>query len=54
MENDNFLFDEQAIQDERLLNLETRVLDVENSTEGNQMELTTFCLNVFIEFTEFS
>ena len=41
LENDNFLFDEQVIQDERLLNLETRVLDVENSIEGNQIEITT-------------
>ena len=36
----NFLFDEQVIQDERLLGLENRVLDNENDVEGT--ERTTF------------
>ena len=30
----NFLFDEQVIQDERLLGLENRVLGVENGVDG--------------------
>ena len=30
----NFLFDEQVIQDERLLSLENRMLDVENNVDG--------------------
>ena len=34
-EDVDFLFDEQVIQDERLLGLENRVLDVENQVEGN-------------------
>ena len=34
-EDVDFLFDEQVIQDERLLRLENRVLDVENQVEGN-------------------
>ena len=30
VENDNFLFDEQVIQDDRLVNLEERALNLEN------------------------
>ena len=35
-ENVDFLFAEQVIQDERLLNLETRALVVENDVEGRE------------------
>ena len=31
----DFLFDEQVIQDERLLGLENRLLDAENEVEGH-------------------
>ena len=31
----DFLFEEQIIQDERLLGVENRVLDVENGVDGN-------------------
>ena len=31
----DFLFEEQIIQDERLLGVENRVLDVENGVEGH-------------------
>ena len=38
-ENVDFLFEEQVIQDERLLGLETRMLDVENVVEGDNFIL---------------
>ena len=34
-ENVDFLFDEQVIQDERLLGLENRMLDVKSQVEGD-------------------
>ena len=34
VENDYFLFDEQVIQDERLLNLEDRMLSTENNVDS--------------------
>ena len=37
-ENVDFLFEEQVIQDERLLNLETRALLVENDVEGRELQ----------------
>ena len=42
-ENVDFLFDEQVIQDERLLGLENRVLDVENNVDGRNPLLFIFC-----------
>ena len=41
-ENVDFLFAEQVIQDERLLNLETRALVVENDVEGKEATETHF------------
>ena len=43
-DNVDFLFAEQVIQDERLLNLETRALVVENDVEGKEATetLTSF------------
>ena len=41
-ENVDFLFAEQVIQDERLLNLETRALVVENDVEGKELTETDF------------
>ena len=37
-ENVDFLFAEQVIQDERLLNLEIRALEVENDVEGRELQ----------------
>ena len=36
-ENDNFLFDEQVIQDERLLNLEMETETIEEEVEGRSI-----------------
>ena len=38
-EDVDFLFEEQVIQDERLLGLENRVLDVENEVEGSSLRI---------------
>ena len=38
-EDVDFLFEEQVIQDERLLGLENRVLDVENEVEGSYLTI---------------
>ena len=35
IENDNFLFDEQVIQDERIFSLEERSIEMDEEVEGN-------------------
>ena len=43
-DNVDFLFDEQVIQDERLLGLENRMLDIENKVEGDHFHLKYFAI----------
>ena len=53
LNNDDFLFDDQVIQDERLLGLENRMLDSENrhlETENNiegKISIAGSCLETF-------
>ena len=55
-DNVDFLFDEQVIQDERLLGVENRMLDVENrvvdtenEVEGDHFHLKFFTISIWIE-----
>ena len=43
-DNVDFLFDEQVIQDERLLGLENRMLDIESKVEGDHFHLKYFAI----------
>ena len=42
IENDNFLFDEQVIQDERNFSLEQRSIEIDEEVEGNYHLLTRY------------
>ena len=49
-ENVDFLFAEQVIQDERLLNLEIRALVVENDVEGREAAEIQFSEIIKLQF----